>query len=1234
MNHNLEEKLTAYALGEIDGVDAVEIEALLETDEDAKRYVEEIRAIGDIAEEAFAGESLGEERHEAILAYSTITSIDSRRRFTSMPSQARLAVLAASAVFVAGLAYISAGYIEGERNPIMQAELAALEEADSVLADREEKRRYLNQASVSDAAPMMTEAELAQLKDITLDELSSKAAVTIAHSELNHAESQIRELRSSAGGGGLGGRGGMSAGREPTTFNIIDGRDRGAQAAAANRRGVSMSAGYVNEEVGSLPPGADPKGILPPAPKNSATEFASTADSLDALGVGAADPNDGFITGRQSSSQQGQSSNRQNIQVGGEIRVGKGAYVGGGGGRGGQAGGRSYQFDVNGDGVLETVPFYTRSDGASVIPESVEQQTRLAKRPGINEELPALADIPVLTYEFRGRSIEELEQLQSLGYLGDGTDNLANVSALQARLGSEPPDSFGFPHQQQPEPNTESYDRITDNPFKRVVDEPLSTFSIDVDTGSYSNVRRFLRNNQLPPKDAVRIEELLNYFKYAYAPPANDDPFAAHVELIECPWNDAHQLMRIGLKGREVEVHTRPPANLVFLLDVSGSMNNPNKLPLVRNAMKMLTKQLRPDDRVAIVTYAGASGLVLPSTPGEGQATILNAIGRLQSGGSTNGGAGIELAYKVAQENFLREGANRVILATDGDFNVGTTDRGSLDRLIEEKAKSGVFLTVLGVGEGNLKDAMMEQLADKGNGQYAYLDTEREARKVLVDQVSGTLVTIAKDVKIQIDFNPAQVGAYRLIGYENRVLAAQDFDDDTKDAGEIGAGHTVTALYEIVPPGVTIDAPSGTQSRYQVAAAPEVDTDSTELLTVKLRHKKPDGDTSELLEIPINAEAQPLAEASRDSRFAAAVASFGMALRESPYRGSTDWDLIANLAEDGLGNDPHGYRAEFMEMIQVARRLKPGIALQQQAAAVASPVVELIKIMPWTGGTYVAEIRTQNARPKRYGVGDQFESYQIISIDPSAGKVVLYSEEHRRNLTLRISETANIYGSAENRYRKGIDKYQQGEYREAFNEFSRALALEPTMEKARDMLEKARGRLALSKIGEDTQPNGGRAIPPTFEELEQKYTKVKELMEQGEFYLENKKYDRALEFFEDILVVDPKNKEATRKLAEATLGAYAEDVRTLSERPLNPLIGTDIKIVDIQPSTGGQYVAVIRIGDDEAKRYRVGESFDSYRVESIDPSKRKVVLFSEEHRAKIVIDVTKLNSNGDQHLIN
>jgi Ca-activated chloride channel family protein len=476
-------------------------------------------------------------------------------------------------------------------------------------------------------------------------------------------------------------------------------------------------------------------------------------------------------------------------------------------------------------------------------------------------------------------------------------------------------DPYGF--------NTEAYDRVVDNPFLEVTQHPLSTFSIDVDTASYSNIRRFLNAGQMPPKDAVRIEEMINYFSYDYALPAGDDPFSVDVAIAECPWNPDHLLTRIGLKGMEIGEEERPPANLVFLLDVSGSMQPPNKLPLVRRAMRMLVESLLPDDRVAIVVYAGASGLVLESTSCEEKAAIMSALDRLAAGGSTNGGQGIQLAYDVAEDYFIDDGINRVILATDGDFNVGVTNQGDLIRLIEEQAKSGVFLTVLGFGMGNFKDSTLEKLADKGNGNYAYIDTFNEARKVLVEQLSGTLVTIAKDVKIQIEFNPAEVAAYRLIGYENRLLQAQDFNDDTKDAGEIGAGHTVTALYELIPAGESIDdIPTVDPLKYQAPPAELAEAaDSGETMTVKLRYKEPDGDTSKLLEFPITDGGMALADAPDDFIFAASVASFGMVLRDSPYRGYFTYGAVLELAEQSQGADDYGYRAEFIELVDKAKSI-------------------------------------------------------------------------------------------------------------------------------------------------------------------------------------------------------------------------------------------------------------------------------------------------------------------------
>ena len=472
-----------------------------------------------------------------------------------------------------------------------------------------------------------------------------------------------------------------------------------------------------------------------------------------------------------------------------------------------------------------------------------------------------------------------------------------------------------------PEFNTEAYDRIEDNQFLQATQNPLSTFSIDVDTASYAVVRRFLQGGTLPPKDAVRIEEMLNYFSYNYPVPSEEGPFSASVEVAQAPWALEHRLVRIGLKGQELGMEQRPSSNLVFLLDVSGSMQPANKLPLLKNAMRLLVDRLGENDRVAIVVYAGASGLVLPSTSSDQKGEILAALENLRAGGSTNGGSGIRLAYQTAVSNFITGGVNRVILATDGDFNVGTTNQGDLTRLIEDNAKSGVFLTVLGFGMGNYKDSTLEKLADMGNGNYAYIDTINEARKVLVDEINSTLVTIAKDVKIQIEFNPLQVSAYRLIGYENRLLRKEDFNDDTKDAGEIGAGHTVTALYEIVPAGKGLQIPGVDPLKYQTPMDTTDVAQSGELLTLKLRYKQPDGETSRLLEFPVRDGGKAYSQASQDFKFAAAVASFGMILRQSPYQGNGTLAAVLELAQEGKGSDPHGYRGEFLELVKQARAL-------------------------------------------------------------------------------------------------------------------------------------------------------------------------------------------------------------------------------------------------------------------------------------------------------------------------
>lgn len=476
-------------------------------------------------------------------------------------------------------------------------------------------------------------------------------------------------------------------------------------------------------------------------------------------------------------------------------------------------------------------------------------------------------------------------------------------------------------------PGNESYAAIVENEFRIVRDQPLSTFSIDVDTASYANVRRFLSQGQLPPKDAIRVEELLNYFSYDYPQPQENDPFSVNMEVAECPWRSENRLLRVGLKGREVPREKRVASNLVFLIDVSGSMQPENKLPLIKTALKLLVKELTEDDRVSIVTYAGDAGLRLPSTNGTEQGRIVDVIESLSAGGSTHGSAGIALAYEQATSYFIQGGTNRVILLTDGDLNVGITDDDALVQLIQQKAKSGVFLTVLGVGDGNLKDSKMEKMADHGNGVYAYLDGVREARKVLVEQMSGSLITIAKDVKLQIEFNPAQVQAYRLIGYENRVLANRDFHDDTKDAGEIGAGHTVTALYELVPANMPIP-PQGEPLKYQPARVPETpvaptpENTSRELLTLKLRFKRPDADQSVLRDYPLSDHGGKFGQASVDFRFASSVAMFGLVLRDSQFRGSATLAAVEEIASSSLGEDRRGYRSEFVDLVRKAEQLK------------------------------------------------------------------------------------------------------------------------------------------------------------------------------------------------------------------------------------------------------------------------------------------------------------------------
>lgn len=524
----------------------------------------------------------------------------------------------------------------------------------------------------------------------------------------------------------------------------------------------------------------------------------------------------------------------------------------------------------------------------------------------------------------------DLTQLNEVVVVGYGAQERESVSRAESkRVGKskgnrtadyilQAPAAY---YQPQPDYNTEEYDGINENIFHGALQNPLSTFSIDVDAASYSNIRRFIQLGQRPPKDAVRIEEMVNYFDYDYKQPTGEDPFSIYTEIAAAPWNKKHKLVHIGLQGKNIPKENLPPSNLVFLIDVSGSMSDENKLPLLKASFKLLVEQLREQDRVAIVVYAGAAGLVLPSTSGAEKKKIIESLENLQAGGSTAGGEGIKLAYKIAKENFRKDGNNRVILATDGDFNVGESSNAAMERLVEEKRNDGIFLTTLGFGMGNYKDSKMEILADKGNGNYMYIDSILEAQKALVNEFGGTLFTIAKDVKLQIEFNPAKVKAYRLIGYENRMLKNEDFNNDKKDAGELGSGHTVTALYEIVPVGVESEFYKIDELKYQTTKVNPSSQASNEIMTVKFRYKKPDGDVSKLIVHPLVDQQVEFEKTSDDFRWSAAVAAFGMILRESEFVRDFKVGDVEALAKSARGIDKDGYRAEFINLLKTSHAL-------------------------------------------------------------------------------------------------------------------------------------------------------------------------------------------------------------------------------------------------------------------------------------------------------------------------
>jgi Ca-activated chloride channel homolog len=520
-------------------------------------------------------------------------------------------------------------------------------------------------------------------------------------------------------------------------------------------------------------------------------------------------------------------------------------------------------------------------------------------------------------------SIQKLEEVEVIGYSQVLQGKVAGITAGSAQKMRVRGNANYNGYYPQTVFNTEEYDAISENSFHKTGDDPLSTFSIDVDAASYSNVRRFLNNNQLPPEGAVRVEEMINYFSYNYPQPTGKDPFSINTEIADCPWNKEHKLVMVGLQGKKIPVENLPPSNLVFLIDVSGSMQTELKLPLVKSSMKLLVEQLREEDKISMVVYAGNAGLVLPATGGNNKTKIKEAIDALEAGGSTAGGQGIKLAYKIAKENLIKEGNNRVILCTDGDFNVGASSNDEMERLIEKERQSGIFLTVLGYGMGNYKDSKMQILANKGNGNHAYIDGMSEAKKVLVNEFGSTLFTIAKDVKLQVEFNPGKVQGYRLIGYENRMLQKEDFNDDKKDAGELGSGHTVTAIYEIIPLGVKSEFLKDVDPlKYQENGVKGTASHKGEMMTVKFRYKAPGGDKSLLIEHPVLDRGVPFSQTSENFRFAVSVAEFGMLLRNSEFRGSSSFDHVFKTAKAAKGIDAEGYRKEFITLVRKASALK------------------------------------------------------------------------------------------------------------------------------------------------------------------------------------------------------------------------------------------------------------------------------------------------------------------------
>jgi Ca-activated chloride channel family protein len=887
-------RLTAFALGELEGDERAAVEALIADNDEARRAVEETQALARLLVQRLQAEpapGLAAEHHRAIEAQlavpATLTLRPRWRRW------ARYAVAAGAVLFVGGVSYIA--WQERQRRDQAAVEGMVREEARP--ADVVSRAPVVPPASAPEGArphrwdergpadrPIALGAELKP----ALDDAANAPERPPAPRAMSRAAGVDSLRHDTEDGGAVDGfaAGGVPAAAPATTAPAGAARmgrfampspaaPPGAGGAAYGRDagggmgGMGMSTARAGSEpaaseakFGEFRSGQKPgQSQAPPgqqqgqAQLGEATDFAVQFDREQATRLGAP-------VGQQQSGQQGLARSHQ----AGESRQ-----------RGLSAG----------------------QNEALFVKDQLADQQADAQKPGGAPAVP---------------EAEGLRQAQ------------ADPQAL-AIVPAEPQEAAAKRRTPAAVFNAEKFPPLFENDPKAVTPlDNLSTFSVDVDTGSYTNIRRFLNQGLWPPPDAVRIEEMLNYFTYDYPEPRGETPFSVATEVTRCPWNPDHWLLRVGLKGRSVAFEQRQPSNLVFLVDVSGSMDEPDKLPLVKAALRMLVDQLGENDKITLVTYAGTERVAMRATAGHRKAEILAAIDQLGPGGSTNGEAGYKLAYDEAVANFIPGGINRVILATDGDFNVGLTDAGGLTRMAEEKAKSGVFLTVLGVGQGNLNEQNLEQMADKGNGHYRYLDSLLEARKVLVEEIGGTLVTIAKDVKIQLDFNPAKVGGYRQIGYENRQLAAADFRNDLKDAGEIGSGHTVTALYELIPPGDEAKRLAEAVEASKFVKPAEVADDAKltdEMLVVRLRYKTPDGDQGIELKHPVADEVKDLGQATTETKFAASVAMFGLILRDSKYKGSSTLDATIELAEANKASDHGGYRSEFVELVKKAKTLPP-----------------------------------------------------------------------------------------------------------------------------------------------------------------------------------------------------------------------------------------------------------------------------------------------------------------------